>query len=223
MSTSDPKPVAPSGKSLICRVSLVDDDRGTRESVSEVLRRAAGIELLEIYASAEEAIPGIRNRPPDVALVDIKLGGMSGIECVQRLKLDCPAVEFLMLTTYDDSDLIFKSLQVGASGYLLKRAASPDLVEAIMLVHSGGSPMSIPIARKVVNHFRRIPEPRKEMEKLTPREHEILSLLAQGYIYKEIADKLDITVSTVRAHLHSVYGKLHVQTRTEAVIKFLKQ
>lgn len=205
------------------RVSLVDDDPGARESVSEVLRRSATIEFLESYGSAEQAIARMPKNAPDVALIDIKLSGLSGIECVRSLKAACPLVEFLMFTTYDDSDLIFQSLQAGASGYLLKRASSPDLVEAVELVHSGGSPMSIPIARKVVNHFRRIPEPRGEMETLTPREHEILSLLAQGYIYKEIADQLGVTVSTVRAHLHSVYGKLHVQTRTEAVIKFLKR
>jgi DNA-binding NarL/FixJ family response regulator len=142
---------------------------------------------------------------------------------VQRLKAALPKVEFLMLTTYEDSDLIFKSLRAGASGYLLKRASATELMDAIEQVRGGGSPMSMPIARKVVNHFQNIQQPQGEMEKLTRREHEILSLLAKGYYYKEIADKLGLSVSTVRTHLHTVYGKLHVQSRTEAVIKFLER
>lgn len=205
------------------RVSLVEDDPGTRESVAAVLRGSAQISFVCAYPSAEDALWGLRRDPPEVALVDINLPGMSGIECVGQMKAELPRVEFLMLTTYEDSDLIFKSLRAGASGYLLKRASSSELIEAIGQVRAGGSPMSMPIARKVVSHFQTIRQPGGEMEKLTPREHEILSLLAKGYYYKEIAETLGVTISTVRAHLHAVYGKLHVQSRTEAVIRYLER
>jgi DNA-binding NarL/FixJ family response regulator len=146
---------------------------------------------------------------------------MNGIECVAKLKEQMPKTQVLMLTTYEESDLIFDSLRKGASGYLLKNMPPAELIQAIEQVHVGGAPMSMQIARKVVNHFQQIKKPQSDMEKLTKREHEILALLAKGYLYKEIADQLGITLSTVRAHLHTVYEKLHVQSRTEAVVKFL--
>ncbi len=158
---------------------------------------------------------------PNVVLMDINLPGMSGIECVRRLKIELPMVEFIVLTTYEDSNLIFESLRAGASGYLLKRASSTELIDAIESVQTGGAPMSMPIARKVINHFRATEEKSPDMESLTQREEEILGLLAKGYFYKEIAEKLQVSPSTVRNHLHAVYRKLHVQSRTEAVIRYL--
>jgi DNA-binding NarL/FixJ family response regulator len=155
--------------------------------------------------------------------MDINLPRMNGIECVARLKDQLPKTQVLMLTTYEESDLIFDSLRRGASGYLLKNMPPAELIQAIEQVHAGGAPMSMQIARKVVSHFQQIKKPQSEMEQLTKREHEILALLAKGYLYKEIADQLGITLSTVRAHLHTVYEKLHVQSRTEAVVKYLKQ
>ena len=155
--------------------------------------------------------------------MDINLPKMNGIECVERLKQTLPKTQVLMLTTYDESDLIFDSLRKGASGYLLKNMPPAELIQAIEQVHAGGAPMSMQIARKVVNHFQKIKKPQSDMEQLTKREHEILALLAKGYLYKEIADQLGITLSTVRAHLHAVYEKLHVQSRTEAVVKFLER
>jgi DNA-binding NarL/FixJ family response regulator len=146
---------------------------------------------------------------------------MNGIECVSRLKQSLPKTHVLMLTTYEESDLIFDSLRKGASGYLLKNTTPHELIQAIEQVHGGGAPMSMQIARKVVNHFQQIKKPQSEMEQLTKREQEILALLAKGFLYKEIADQLGITLSTVRAHLHTVYEKLHVQSRTEAVVKYL--
>jgi DNA-binding NarL/FixJ family response regulator len=134
-----------------------------------------------------------------------------------------PKTQVLMLTTYEESDLIFDSLRKGASGYLLKNMPPTELIQAIEQVHEGGAPMSMQIARKVVNHFQQIKRPESDVEKLTGREHEILALLAKGYFYKEIADQLGISMSTVRAHLHAVYEKLHVQSRTEAVVKFLER
>jgi DNA-binding NarL/FixJ family response regulator len=204
-------------------VSIVEDNRGTRESLSELLGRARALRCVGSYANGEEALRKIPAETPDVVLMDINLPGMSGIECVARLKERLPKLQVLMLTTYEESDLIFDSLRKGASGYLLKNMPPSELISAVEQVHSGGAPMSMQIARKVVNHFQQIKQPASDMEQLTRREQEILALLAKGYLYKEIADQLAITLSTVRAHLHTIYEKLHVQSRTQAVVKYLGQ
>src|SRR6266436_9308543 len=203
------------------KVSIVEDSRGTRESLTELIGRAPGLRCVGAHANAEAALRGIPSEIPDVMLMDINLPGMSGIECVARLKARLPKLQVLMLTTYEESDLIFDSLRKGASGYLLKNLPPAELVQAVEQVHAGGAPMSMQIARKVVTHFQKIKQPSSEVEQLTKREQEILALLAKGYLYKEIADLLSITLSTVRAHLHTVYEKLHVQSRTQAVVKFL--
>ena len=205
------------------KVAFVEDSRGTRESLLALLNRSPKLECIGSYATAELALAQLPANPPDVALMDINLPGMDGIECVSKLKRLLPKMQILMLTTYEESDLIFNSLRAGASGYLLKNMKPGELVEAIELVHAGGSPMSMHIARKVVGHFQLINKPSSEMERLSKREHEILVLLAQGFLYKEIADQLKISLSTVRSHLHTVYEKLHVQSRTQAVVKFLGQ
>jgi DNA-binding NarL/FixJ family response regulator len=204
-------------------VSIVEDNRGTRESLKELLGRAPGLRCVGAHANGEQALKNIPAEAPDVVLMDINLPGMSGIECVAKLKAQMPKTQVLMLTTYEESDLIFDSLRGGASGYLLKNMPPAELIQAVEQVHAGGSPMSMHIARKVVNHFRQIKQPSSEVEKLTKREQEILALLAQGFLYKEIADQLGISLSTVRAHLHTVYEKLHVQSRTQAVVKYLGQ
>jgi DNA-binding NarL/FixJ family response regulator len=208
-------------KSVRIKVSIVEDNRGTRESLTELLGRAGMLSCVGAHSSGEEALAKIPLEEPDVVLMDINLPRMNGIECVARLKERLPKTQVLMLTTYDESDLIFDSLRRGASGYLLKNMSAAELVQAIEQVHAGGAPMSMQIARKVVSHFQQIKTPRSEMEKLTRREHEILAALAKGFLYKEIADQLGISLSTVRAHLHAVYEKLHVQSRTEAVVKYL--
>ena len=205
------------------RVSIVEDNRGTRESLTELLNRAPALHCVGAHPSGEEALQQIPAELPDVVLMDINLPQMNGIECVSRLKQQMPKTQVLMLTTYEESDLIFDSLRKGASGYLLKNMPPTELVQAIEQVHAGGAPMSMQIARKVVSHFQQIKKPQSDMEQLTKREHEILALLAKGFLYKEIADQLGVTLSTVRAHLHAVYEKLHVQSRTEAVVKFLER
>ena len=205
------------------RVSIVEDNRGTRESLNELLNRAPALHCVGAHSSGEEALQQIPAELPDVVLMDINLPQMNGIECVSRLKQQMPKTQVLMLTTYEESDLIFDSLRKGASGYLLKNMPPTELVQAIEQVHAGGAPMSMQIARKVVSHFQQIKKPQSDMEQLTKREHEILALLAKGFLYKEIADQLGVTLSTVRAHLHTVYEKLHVQSRTEAVVKFLER
>ncbi len=213
-----------SGKAdMKIRVSIVEDNRGTRESLTELLNRAPGLRCVGAHPNGEEALRELPGEAPDVVLMDINLPRMNGIECVAQLKRQMPQTQVLMLTTYEESDLIFDSLRMGASGYLLKNMPPVELTQAIEQVHAGGSPMSMQIARKVVTLFQQNKKPQSDMEQLTKREHEILALLAQGFLYKEIAEQLGVTLSTVRAHLHAVYEKLHVQSRTEAVVKFLER
>ncbi|HXE42845.1 MAG TPA: response regulator transcription factor [Candidatus Baltobacteraceae bacterium] len=202
-------------------VSLVEDHADTRESLAAVVGGVPGFQCLALYASGEEALRGILSQKPDVALVDINLPGMSGIECVAKLKAQLPSLQVLMLTTYAETDLIFNSLRAGANGYLLKNRPAAELISAIEQVHLGGAPMTMQIARKLVEHFQQSPQPASELEKLTKREHEILALLSKGSLYKEISDTLGISVTTVRTHLKHIYEKLHVQSRTEAAVKFL--
>ena len=202
-------------------VSLVEDHAGTRESLLAILDSTAGFRCLGTYTTAEEALRGIPAQKPDVALVDINLPRMSGIECVARLKNLLPDLPILMLTTYEESQLIFDSLRAGARGYLLKKMASVELIPAIEQVHAGGAPMSMQVACKVVEYFQQTQKTASELQKLSPREHEILTLLAKGLLYKEIGDQLGISFSTVRAHLRKIYEKLHVQSRTEAAAKYL--
>lgn len=206
---------------MIINVGIVEDNAGTREGLVKLFSQAVGFACQRSYATGEAAVLGIPHDPPQVALIDINLPGISGIECVRRLKEHCPAMHVLMLTTYEESDLIFESLRAGANGYLLKKMPAKELVEAVQQVHAGGAPMSMQIARKVVAHFHRLKEAPGDMSQLTKRENEILGCLAKGFLYKEIAEQLGISMSTVRTHIHSVYEKLHVQSRTEAVVKFL--
>jgi DNA-binding NarL/FixJ family response regulator len=218
-------PVA-EGPDSICpvpiTVSIVEDNLGTRTNLVALLGSEPRLRLLNAYASGEEAVRGIPGDPPNVALVDIKLPGMSGVECVAKLKAKLPALRVLILTTYQESDLIFNCLRAGANGYLLKEMPAAELIQSIEEVHGGGAPMSMQIARKVVAYFHGIKAPESDVEKLTQREQEILALLAQGYLYKEIADKLSISLNTMKTHQHAIYEKLHVQSRTEATLKFLR-
>lgn len=203
-------------------VCLVEDNVGTRESLEDILTRAPGVEFLGSFSTGEVALEEMPRLKPAVALVDINLPGMSGIACVARLKAVLPSLSVLMLTTHEESDLIFESLRAGATGYLLKNKAHTGLLDAIEQVHSGGAPMSMQIARKVVRYFQQpAPTGPAELNALTAREQEILALLATGRLYKEIGDHLGISLSTVRGHLHNVYAKLQVQSRTEAVLKYL--
>lgn len=208
------------------RVSIVEDDRILRESLAALVGGTAGMQLIDAYPDAESAITGIPRLPPDVVVMDLNLaptgsGRKSGIDCVAAIKAAVPAIQVIVLTVYDDADKVFEALRAGASGYLLKRATAEEILEAIREVRSGGAPMSMQIARRVVESFRPNARPAGELDILTPREREILALLAEGGLYKEIAKSLGLSTSTVRVHLHSIYTKLHVQTRTQAVLKYL--
>ena len=204
-------------------ISIVEDQPDMRESLVEWLGGAPGLRCVGAHANAEDALRDIPGENPDVVLMDINLPNMNGIQCVSRLKDRLPKTQVLMLTTYDEGDMIFDSLRAGANGYLLKNMPRQELVEAVQQVHSGGAPMSLQIARKVINHFHRPKNPASELAQLTARELEILKLLAKGYMYKEIADNLGISMSTVRTHITAVYEKLHVQSRTEAAMKLVGQ
>lgn len=204
------------------KVAVVDDDEGIRSSLAALIRRAPALRLAGDYPNAETALKEIPKRPPDVVLMDINLPGINGVECVRQLKADLPEVQFLMLTVYEDSDSLFNSLKAGASGYLLKRTASARLLEAIRDVHAGGSPMTPQVARRVVQHFSRHAEGDSPISRLTPGERDFLDQLSKGYAYKEIADRMSISIDTVRSYVRTVYEKLHVHSRTEAVVKYLR-
>src|SRR6266702_1307947 len=200
-------------------ISIVEDQSEVRESLVAGLDNEPGMRCVGAHASGEEGLQQIPKENPDIVLMDINLPGMNGIQCVARLKKRLPNIQILMLTTYDDGDLIFDSLRAGANGYLLKNIPQEELVQAVQQVHAGGAPMSLQVARKVINHFHKINKPVPEISQLTSPEHEILKLLAKGYMYKEIADQLNITMSTVRSHVCAVYDKLHVHSRTQAAKK----
>src|SRR5579862_1428380 len=200
-------------------VSIVEDNHRLRDSFEALLNGTPGLRCQSVYATAEEAVNALPEAMPDVALVDIHLPGMDGIECVARLKAALPQLQILMLTRYEQGEVIFNSLRAGASGYVLKSAPPSELTRAIEQVCRGGSPMTMQIARKVTDYFRQIERPASALERLTPREHEVLKMLAQGFRYQEIADTQGTSLGTVRAHVHSIYRKLHVHSRAEAVVK----
>jgi DNA-binding NarL/FixJ family response regulator len=204
------------------KVAIVDDDEGIRSSLAALIRRAPDLKLAGEYANAELALKEIPKHPPDVVLMDINMPGMNGVQCVAQLKATLPTVQVLMLTVYEDSDSLFNSLRAGASGYLLKRTAAARLLEAIKDVHAGGSPMTPQLARRVVQFFSKPMKEDSVVAKLTPGEREFLDQLANGYAYKEIADRMKISIDTVRSYVRTVYEKLHVHSRTEAVVKYLR-
>lgn len=201
-------------------VSIVEDDAPARGILADWVHRAPRFRCVGRHASAEAALAALPAEKPAVVLMDINLPGMSGIECVRRLKPLLPTTQFVMLTVYEDPEHIFNALAVGACGYLLKRLSRAELIEALQEVHAGGSPMSSNIARKVVQSFQRPTHQPSEAMELSTREREVLELLACGYLYKEIADLLQISGPTVNTYIRRIYEKLHVRSRSQAVAKF---
>ncbi len=205
------------------RVSVVEDDKMVREVLEILLNGSPGFKCVAAYENGEDAVAGLPEVNPDVVLMDINLPGISGIECIIRLKdMDLPML-FIMLTIFEDSDAIFQSLSAGASGYLVKQTPPARLLEAIQDVYHGGSPMSREIARKVVQSFQHPASGTGSDIDLTKREEEILSYLVKGLLYKEIAGLLFIGVETVRTHLRHIYEKLQVRTRSEAIVKYFNK
>jgi DNA-binding NarL/FixJ family response regulator len=205
------------------KVSIVEDIKEIREGLSALICGSEGYSCISNYSNAENALNGIIEDRPDVVLMDIGLPGMSGIDCIRKLKSKTTGLQIIMLTVYEDDDHIFNALVAGASGYLIKKTPPAKILEAIQDVYNGGSPMSSQIARKVINAFQSMNKSSNETENLSPREQEILSFLAKGYRYKEIAEKLFISIETVRTHLRNIYEKLHVRSRTEAVLKYFNK
>jgi DNA-binding NarL/FixJ family response regulator len=212
------KQKAPDDVSIV--VSIVDDDAPARGILADWIRRAQGFRCAGAHGSGEAALATLPAEKPTVVLMDINLPGMNGIECVRQLKPLLPETQFVMLTVYEDADHIFNALAAGASGYLLKRMPRAELLAALKDVHAGGSPMSSNIARKVVQSFQRSDSQLSEAEDLSPREREVLGLLERGYLYKEIADSLQISVLTVNSYIRRIYEKLHVRSRAQAVAKY---
>jgi DNA-binding NarL/FixJ family response regulator len=207
--------------SVSIAVAIVEDDVPAREILAGWIRNAPGFRCVGEFDDAETALAKLPIEKPSVVLFDINLPGMNGIECVRRLKPRLPDTQFVMVTVYEDANHIFNALSAGASGYLLKQTRRNELIEALKDVHAGGSPMSSQIARKVVQNFYRS-ETRTDGEavELSPREREVLELLARGYLYKEIAEMLKISVQTVNTYIRRIYEKLHVRSRAQAVAKY---
>jgi DNA-binding NarL/FixJ family response regulator len=203
-------------------VAIVEDNASVAESLQRAITLNGNCTCVSSSRDGEHAIRVLPKHRPDVVIMDIELPGMSGIECTARLKRLLPETQVLILTVYTDTQQIFKALEAGASGYLLKRATPDEIARSILDVKNGGAPMSAEIARKVVQSFRKPAPPQAAIEVLTPREAEILELLAQAYTSKEIALQLGVGYQTVCSHLGRIYAKLHVRSRTEAVVKYFK-
>jgi DNA-binding NarL/FixJ family response regulator len=202
------------------RIAIVEDNKVIRESLVEFVESDPDYRCVCTSATAEEALKAIPKHQPEIALMDIQLPNQSGIECTAQLKQMMPALQIIMVTVYEDTERIFKALRAGACGYLLKRCTPEELISAIREVRQGGAPMSREIARKVISSFQEPVTAAAEVEELSPREREILELLAEGFPNKQIADRLGVSDGTVRWHLQHVYHKLHVRSRTEAALKF---
>ena len=205
------------------RVSIVEDDAKLRETLVRYFAGQPGFRCLSAYPNAEAALADLPQNSPDVVLMDINLPGMSGIECVSRLRQVAPSLKIIMLTVFEESEQVFKALSAGAFGYLVKSNRPAKILEAIREVHGGGSPMSGHIARKVVQSFQTQAAVRAETDTLTARELEVLQGLSRGHPYKEIAGNLGISLSTVRTYIQRIYEKLHVHSQTEAVMKFARK
>lgn len=210
-------------KSKNIRVVIVDDFPEIRNGLAALIGGSPGFECLGVFENGYDALEGVPLLSPDIVLMDIDMPKMNGIECVRRLKDMVPHIPVMMLTVFEDDEKIFQSILSGAKAYILKNSPPAKLLESIEDLYNGGSPMSGQIARKVVLAFQQMGASKEEPENLTSREQEILSYLAKGFLYKEIAEKLFISVDTVRTHLHRIYEKLQVRSRTEAVVKFINK
>jgi DNA-binding NarL/FixJ family response regulator len=201
-------------------IAIVEDLDVVRNGLKDFISLSTDFLVVGSYKSGEEALQKLPDVKPDIVIMDINLPGMNGIECIRQVKDKSPGTQFMMFTVYENDDKVFEALKAGASGYLLKNTGLLQIAESVKELHEGGSPMSANIARKMVNLVRGDSDKKTPfLDLLSPREKEILQLLAKGLLYKEISEQLGITTGTVRIHIHKIYEKLHVQNRTEAINK----
>ena len=200
------------------KICIVEDLKEVREGMVSLLTLDERFEVLAAYTDAERAASELQAWQPNIVIMDINLPGMNGIECIRKVKAQCPKTQFIMFTIYEDDEKIFEALAAGATGYLLKKTPLGKICDALVELNEGGSPMSTQIARKVIERLQ-TNETTDKVKLLSSRENEVLQFLAKGFLYKEIADKLSISTSTVRQHIHKIYDKLHVQNRMEAINK----
>jgi len=203
------------------RVVIVEDLEEVIEGLSAFIKKDNALQLIAAFRTAEAAALELPILKPDLVIMDINLPGMTGIECVRQVKKLVPEIQFMMFTVYENNDQVFDALKAGASGYLLKKTAPLQIIESIKELHAGGSPMSAAIARKLVSVFneQNVTTPVRQDSVLSPREKEVLELVAKGLLYKEISDQLGISFHTVRQHIGKIYEKLHVHNKTEAINK----
>jgi DNA-binding NarL/FixJ family response regulator len=203
-------------------VTIVEDIDDVRNGLAGIIRMSDGFLVLNSFASAEEALPALISSPPDIVIMDINLPGINGIDCIRQARMKNPQIQFMMFTIYENSDTVFEALEAGATGYLLKNSSPAKIVESLKELYEGGSPMNAEIAKKLVTRFQKQASSLNEYH-LTPKEHEVLQLMAKGYLYKEIAAELNNTVNTIKQHIRHIYEKLHVQNKAEAINKvFIK-
>jgi DNA-binding NarL/FixJ family response regulator len=202
---------------------MVEDDRRVREILRDFINQSEQYTCIKAFADGESALAELPRLKPDLVLMDVRLPGMSGIECTRAIKALMPSLPIVILTAFDEEDFLFDSLKAGANGYLLKRTSGPKLLEALQEACFGGLPLAPYMAAKLGDYFKNLAKPPADFEGLTQREQEALALLADGFRYKEIADRMAIGLDTVRKHVKSIYRKLHVSSRTEAVVKYLRR
>jgi DNA-binding NarL/FixJ family response regulator len=200
-------------------ISIVEDLDEVREALQRMINQSEMFCFVEGFNNAEQAEKNIPQQQPDIVIMDINLPGISGIECISRIKEKCPDTQFMMFTIYEDDEKVFEALKAGAHGYLLKNTPKEKLLNALEELYNGGSPMSTNIARKVIEAFEKKDKPSQELNVLTNKEKQVLELLAKGFLYKEIGNQLHLTRNTIKQHIHHIYEKLHVQNRTEAINK----
>ncbi|MBS1600226.1 MAG: response regulator transcription factor [Bacteroidetes bacterium] len=200
-------------------LSIVEDLSEVRESLENLVRDSDEFLFISSYHNAETARERIPEEQPQIVIMDINLPGMSGVECIRKIRDACPHTQFIMYTIFEDDDKVFDALEAGAHGYLLKKTPKEKILEALIEMHNGGAPMSTDIARKVIKSFQRHHKFDSKKNLLTQKETEVLQLLAKGFLYKEIGEKLHISINTVKQHIHNLYEKLHVSNRTEAINK----
>ena len=199
-------------------VCIVEDLDEVRNGLAAIINMTEGFKVLQSFSTAESALEKLFTLKPDIVIMDIHLPGMTGIECIKQAREKSSTMQFMMFTIYENSDVVFQALEAGATGYLLKNSSASKIIESLRELHQGGSPMNAEIAKKLVVRFQKTPFAQSEYH-LTPKEQQVLELMAKGYLYKEIADELNNTVNTIKQHIRNIYEKLHVQNKAEAINK----